>query len=160
MTQKNNPSVEETIQTVETLKQNNKHKQALDTVLVWLKQHTDDYRLYEELADIYLYQGNIEKAEEVIGYARELHPESGTGIFLEGYIAVEKWDFDGAIKILSKANLQFPNNPEILRNLGWSYVMKGSVDKGIILLRRALALDPDHPITIQNLSNALLSVDQ
>ncbi|PID84147.1 hypothetical protein CSB09_02620 [Candidatus Gracilibacteria bacterium] len=160
MTQKNNPSVEETIQTVETLKQNNKHKQALDTVLVGLKQHTDDYRLYEELADIYLYQGNIEKAEEVIGYARELHPESGTGIFLEGYIAVEKGDFDGAIKILSKANLQFPNNPEILRNLGWSYVMKGSVDKGIILLRRALALDPDHPITIQNLSNALLSVDQ
>lgn len=159
MNQKQVLSVEETIDTVEILKSHNKHKQALDTVLVGLKTHTDDYRLYEELADIYLYQWNIEKAEEVIGYARELHPESGTGIFLEGYIAVEKWDFDQAIEILSKANAQFPNNPEILRNLGWSYVMQWSVDKWIIILRRALTLDPQHPITIQNLSTALLSID-
>lgn len=38
----------------------------------------NDYRLYEELADIYMFQENIEKAEEVIQYARELHPESST----------------------------------------------------------------------------------
>lgn len=160
MTQKPTLSVEETIDTVEVLKSHNKHKQALDTVLVGLQTHTDDYRLYEELADIYLYQWNIEKAEEVIGYARELHPDSGTGIFLEGYIAVEKWDFDQAITILSKANTQFPNNPEILRNLGWSYVMQGAVDKGVMILRRALALDPNHPMTIQSLSTALLSIDK
>lgn len=159
MKQQQKNSLEDTIKMIEKLKFQNKHKQALDAVLVSLKTYTDDYRLYEELADIYLYQGNIDKAEEVIGYARELHPDSGTGIFLEGYIATEKGDFDRAIEILTVANKQFPNNPEILRNLGWSYVMTGKVDKGILILRRALTLDPENPHIRQNLASTLLSID-
>lgn len=45
-------------------------------------------------------------------------------MFLEGYILVEKGDFDAAIQVLEESNRIFPNNPEVLRNLGWSYVMK------------------------------------
>ena len=71
------------IETIETLKHQNKYIQARDTALQALTKYTDDYRLYEELADIYLFENNLEKAEEVIGYARALHPESGTGVYLE-----------------------------------------------------------------------------
>lgn len=129
---------------------------ALTTALEGLKEHIDDYRLYEELADIYIYQNNLEKAEEVIRYARTLHPKSGTGMFLEGYILVEKGDFDAAIQVLEESNRIFPNNPEVLRNLGWSYVMKWLHDKGIILLRRAHVLAPEDAHILQNLSHALL----
>ena len=117
-------SIENIIETIESLKYDNRYNEAKETALSALTKHTDDYRLYEELADIYLFERNIEKAEEVISYARALHPDSGTGIYLEGFIAVAKGDFDKAIEILSKANSLLPNNAEIIRNLGWAYVMK------------------------------------
>lgn len=75
--------VEVVIETIESLKHQNQYNEARDTALQALTKYTDDYRLYEELADIYLFENNLEKAEEVIGYARALHPESGTGTYLE-----------------------------------------------------------------------------
>ena len=70
--------VESVIEMIESLKHENQYEKARDTALQALTKYTDDYRLYEELADIYLFENNLEKAEEVIGYARALHPESGT----------------------------------------------------------------------------------
>ncbi len=80
--------VDTIIESIENLKHQNRYGEARLTALDALVRHTDDYRLYEELADIYLFEENLEKAEEVIAYARTLHPDSVTGIFLEGYIAV------------------------------------------------------------------------
>lgn len=152
-------SIRHIIWSIETEKQSGNYDAALSLALEWLKTHIDDYRLYEELADIYVYQNNLDKAEEVIRYARELHPESGTGMFLEGYILAEKGDFDAAIKILEESNKIFPNNPEVLRNLWWSHVMHGNLPKGINILRRAHALAPDDAKIFQNLSHALLVSD-
>jgi Flp pilus assembly protein TadD len=121
--------IETIIQAIEDLKHENRYGEARLTALEALTKHTDDYRLYEELADIYLFEENIEKAEEVIAYARTLHPESATGIYLEGFISTLKGDFDHAIEILTKANALIPNNAEIIRNLGWSYVMKGQTSR-------------------------------
>jgi tetratricopeptide (TPR) repeat protein len=121
--------IENIIESIEDLKHQNRYQDARETALQALMRYTDDYRLYEELADIYLFENNLEKAEEVIRYARELHPDSGTGIYLEGYIAVAKGDFDYAIDVLSRANKILPNNPEIIRHLGWAFVMKGEVSR-------------------------------
>ena len=123
-------------------------------------RYTDDYRLYEELADIYVYENNLEKAEEVIRYARELHPESGTGLYLEGYILAEKGDFPEAIQKLQQANISFPNNAEVIRILGWCYVMQGESHRGVSFLRRALVLAPDDTKILQNLSHALLMSEE
>ncbi len=150
--------VETIIESIEHLKHQNRYGEARLTALDALARHTDDYRLYEELADIYLFEENLEKAEEVIAYARTLHPESWTGIYLEGYIAVVKWDFDHAIDILTRANILIPNNAEIIRNLGWSYVMKGEVLRWISLLRRAHALAPDEMSIVNDLGIALMSI--
>ncbi len=75
--------IDSVIETIESLKHGNHYEQARETALQALTKYTDDYRLYEELADIYLFENNLEKAEEVIGYARALHPDSGTGVYLE-----------------------------------------------------------------------------
>jgi tetratricopeptide (TPR) repeat protein len=71
-----NTTVESIIDFIESLKQQNKYPEARIEAQKALTKFTDDYRLYEELADIYLFENNIEKAEEVIQYARTLHPES------------------------------------------------------------------------------------
>jgi Flp pilus assembly protein TadD len=149
--------IEDIIIEIEELKKQQKYKKARETALQALTKYTDDYRIYEELADIYLFEENLDKAEEVIGYARALHPDSGTGAYLEGYIATARGDFDRAIEILSTANKKFPNNAEIIRNLGWSYVMRGDVARGVSLLRRAYTLAPDDHLIVNDLGVALMA---
>jgi Flp pilus assembly protein TadD len=150
-------NIHELILSIETAKQENNYSKARDLALEGLRDFTDDYRLYEELADIYLFEGNLEKADEVLSIARELHPESWTGMYLDGYIATAKWEFERAIETLSKANKDMPNNAEILRNLGWAYVMTTNLARGIPLLQRAHILAPDEPMIIIDLSVALIA---
>ncbi len=149
--------IEDIITTIEALKSASNYSEARETALQALAKYTDDYRIYEELADIYIFEENLDKAEEVIGYARALHPESGTGAYLEWYIAAARWDFDRAITILSVANIKFPNNAEIIRNLGWSYVMRGEIARGLGFLRRAYALAPEDMMIINDLGVALMA---
>lgn len=156
-----NPSfshpLDSVIETIESLKQENSYDKARDLALQSLAQYTDDYRLYEELADIYLFENNLEKAEEVIGYARALHPDSGTGTYLEWYIAVARGDFDRAIEILTHANSLMPNNAEVIRNLGWAFVMKWNISRWLSLLRRAHILAPDEMMIVNDLWVALMA---
>lgn len=149
--------IELVIETIELLKQENKYIEARNTALQALTRYMDDYRLYEELADIYLFENNLDKAEEVISYARTLHPESGTGIYLEGYIAVARGDFDHAIEVLTRANTIMPNNAEVIRNLWWAYVMKWAIPRGLSLLRRAHHLAPDEMMIANDLWVALMA---
>lgn len=119
--------------------------------------YTDDYRLYEELCDIYLFLGDHNKAHEAILVARGLNPESATGMYLLGYLSVTQGNFVEGIKLLEDANGLFPNNPEILRNLGWAYTVTGKGDRGIFLLKRALNIAPEDPLIMEDLAVALIS---
>ena len=58
--------IEDIINTIEDLKSASKYTEARETALQALAKHTDDYRIYEELADIYIFEENLDKAEEVI----------------------------------------------------------------------------------------------
>jgi hypothetical protein len=40
---------------IENLKQKNEHKKAIELIKKTIIKYNDDYRLYEELADAYLY---------------------------------------------------------------------------------------------------------
>ena len=81
-------------------------------------------------------------------------------MYLDGYIASARGEFDRAIVILTQANKNLPNNPEILRNLGWAYVMRAEVPRGISLLRRAYTISPDEPMIINDLSIALIAAGE
>lgn len=148
------------IETIEQHKQQGNYNAALTLAIEWLNIDMNDYRLYEELADIYIFQGNLEKAEEVIHYARELHPDSGTGMFLEGFILSEKGEFEKALTTFEHANKLFPNSGEVLRNIGWCHVMLGNMQKGIAILKRAKALSPDDETIEQNLLTALMLYEE
>ncbi len=153
-------SLDTIIQSIEQFKWNNRYDQAKNLALESLKIHTDDYQLYEELADIYLFEWDLKKASEVLAIAREIHPESGTGMYLAGYIATASGKFDEAIRELTIANQNLPNNSEILRNLWWAHVMSGAEAKGILLLRRAHSLAPEDVMIMNDLAVALMTLGQ
>lgn len=151
------PIIHNIIETVEHHKSNQEFDKARQVVEQAIIKYSGDYRLYEELADILLYAGDIPKAKKAIHYAQEIKPESPTGLYLMGYIATLDDDFSLAVDYLEKSNEYSPNNPEVLRNLGWSYTMMGQVRKGIVLLERALELNPDDQLIMEDLGMALLN---
>jgi Flp pilus assembly protein TadD len=72
-------------------------------------------------------------------------------------MALIRNDFEQAIKNLEESNQKSPNNPEVLRNLGWAYTMMGDVKKWVILLERALTIAPDDILIMEDLGVALLT---
>ncbi len=144
------------IQEIENLKYLWKYDDAKNKIRSYLIKYTDDYRLYEELADIYLYEWKINKAETAINFAQKLNSESATGTYLLWYIYISKWDFLKWINFLEKSNTLFPNNPEILRNLWWWYYMIWSTEKWITILKRALNISPEDKLIMEDLWVALI----
>ena len=57
---------------------------------------------------------------------------------------------------MEQVNAKLPNNAEIIRSIGWSHVMLGSMNKGIALLRRAHAINPTDEQIKHNLAVAQL----
>ena len=119
-------------------------------------KHEDDYRLYEELADTAIYIGNIKKAKEAVDYALKLNPESATWNYLKGFLCLNDEQYEKALKYLEKSNKMFWNNPEVLRNLGWAYVMNNQTERWIIILKRALNLAPWDKLITEDLAMALI----
>lgn len=145
------------IQEIEHLKYQGQYIQARTKVQEYLLRHTDDYRLYEELADISLYEWDLDDAEASLKIAENLHPDSATGMYLRGFISISKGDFRLGVELLEQANEMFPNNPEILRNLGWGHAMLGHPQKGIAMLKRALILAPEDILIMEDLGVTMIS---
>jgi predicted Zn-dependent protease len=81
------------VEEIEELKSQGRFTDAHKKVQSLMKKHADDYRLHEELADIYLSESNIPKAEEAMKIAQKLNPASITGTYLLGYIHISKGNF-------------------------------------------------------------------
>jgi len=130
-----------------------KNKSQLDDALKKLEdgliKHAKDYRLYEEIADIYLYKGDLKKAEKAIDFALLQNATSATGNYLKGFILLSSGQYAQAIEYLETSNTILPNNSEVIRNLGWAYVTgTDHKEKWLFILKRALILAP-HDILIQ-----------
>ena len=141
---------------IEKLKQQSEHKKAIKLIKDTIIKYNDDYRLYEELADTYLYMWKINDANKAVDYALIKNPESATGHYLKWFLCLNYDDFDTALSHLEKSNKMFSNNPEVLRNLGWAYVMTNQVERWIAILQRALKLAPWDRLIIEDLAMALI----
>jgi len=121
-----------------------------------LIRYSDDYRLYEELADIYLFIWNIEKSYNAIDFALTLNPKSATGNYLKWFILLSEDKIKEAISYLEVSNTLFGNNAEVLRNLGWAYTMSGKHERWITILKRALNISPEDELITEDLAMALI----
>lgn len=142
---------------VEELKAQKRYTEAREMLEWAIARYTNRYELYEELADVYIYEGAYDKATRALDYSETLEKNSSTGLYLRGYMALINNDFSQAISFLERSNIVSPNNPEVLRNLGWAYTMVGDIRKGIILLQRALIIAPEDELIMEDLGVALLT---
>lgn len=150
--------IREIIIRVENLKQSKHFSEAINLLQRSLGKYADDYRLYEELADIYLYNGELEKSMKAVDFALSLNPESATGSYLKGFIFLSQDRVLEAIKYLENSNNMMGNNAEVLRNLGWAYTMLGETERGISILKRALIISPEDELITEDLAMALIGV--
>lgn len=141
---------------VEQLKAEKNFEQAISILQKTLVKYSDDYRLYEELADIYLYMGDNDKAFSALDFSLTLNDSSATGNYLKGFILLWEDKVEESIKYLEKSNKLFWNNAEVLRNLGWAYTMSDKHDQWIIILKRALNLSPEDELITEDLAMALI----
>lgn len=141
---------------IENIKSENKFKKAYKLIEESIIKYNDDYRLYEELADVSIYIWDLKKAEKSIDYALKLNPESATWNYLKWFILLSNDKFKESLKYLEKSNKLMWNNSEVLRNLGWAYTMNNQVDKWIIILKRALNLAPWDKLITEDLAMALI----
>ena len=79
---------------IEALKQEQKYKDAISLIEEALVKYNFDYRLYEELADIYLYKWELDKALKSINFALDLNSLSATWNYLKWFILLSKDKID------------------------------------------------------------------
>jgi tetratricopeptide (TPR) repeat protein len=141
---------------IEKVKIWNNFKEASKLIEEAIIKYSDDYRLYEEMADVSIYLWNIKKAEKSIDYALDINPESATWNYLKWFILLTEDNFTDSLTYLEKSNKLLWNNAEVLRNLGWAYTMNNQVEKGITILKRALNLSPWDKLITEDLAMALI----
>ena len=125
---------------IEKLKQEQKYKDAINLIEESLVKYNFDYRLYEELADIYLYKWELDKALKSVNFALDLNKESATGNYLKWFILLSKDKVEESIKYLEKSNS----------------IMSWNTDKWITILRRALIISPNDELIVEDLAMALI----
>jgi len=141
---------------VETLKSEKNFQKAISLLQKSLVKYSDDYRLYEELADIYVYTGDTKSAFGALDFSLTLNPKSATGNYLKWFILLWEDKVTKAIEYLEKSNTLYGNNAEVLRNLWWAYTMSGRHDRGILILKRALNISPEDELITEDLAMALI----
>jgi len=141
---------------IEDLKKEEKYDEAIKIIEDNLIKYNDDYRLYEELADIYIYTQELEKALLAVDFALELNSESATWNYLKGFLSLANEEIENAIKYLEKSNKLLWNNSEVLRNLWFSYSLAWKYEKWISILKRALFISPWDELITEDLAMALI----
>lgn len=141
---------------VEKLKLSQNFEDAIALLQTSITKYSSDYRLYEEMADIYLYWWKMDNAMKAIDFALTLNTKSATGNYLKGFILLSSDKVQQALIYLEKSNKLMWNNAEVLRNLGWAYTIVWEYTKWIFILKRALNISPDDELIVEDLAMALI----
>lgn len=113
----------------------------------------------EELADNLLSLDDFERAEKVANFIINLDKKSFIANHVIGFLSLHNGKWREAIAKLKIANESNPNNPEILRCLGWGLYHENKKMEGIATLERALNLDDTNSMILCDLGLCLLQED-
>lgn len=149
-------TIKELILKIEELKSEQKYNNAIKIIENAIVIYNWDYRLYEELADIYLYKWELKKWLKSVNFALDLNNESATWNYLKWFILLSQDKVKEAIKYLEISNKLLGNNSEVLRNLWWAYSMLWDSERWISILKRALVIAPNDDLITEDLAMALI----
>ena len=127
------------------------YEEALQLLETMLLANPENIEAMEEVADNELSLGRYERASRAASEVLSLDSKSCNAHYILGFIASHEERWVDSIRSLSTANHLEPNDPEILRCLGWSLFSSGDMVEGLVTLERALNLEPDNPLTLCDL---------
>jgi len=148
----------EQLERAEQLKLSGKHIDALMLLEQLVLDDPGNVAALEEIADNELSLEKYDRAEIAANQAIALDPASYTGHYILGFIRSHRTQWQEAYDCLKLANKLKPNNPEILRCLGWVLFNMDKKPQGIVTLERSLNLDSDNTLTLCDLGVAYLEL--
>lgn len=132
------------------------HEKALKIARSILMQDPSCIEAAEEVVDNLLSLQEFEEAEKVANFVLSQDKKSYIANYALGFIYLTDSLNELALGYLKIANELSPNNPEILRCLGWATFHTASKLKGLVTLERALNLRSDDPLILCDLGVCLL----
>lgn len=152
------PDVLEQLERAEQLKLSGKHIEALMLLEQLVLDDPSNVAALEEIADNELSLERYDRAEIAATQAIDFDAASYTGHYIMGFIRSHQNKWDEAHASLTLANKLKPNNPEILRCLGWVLFNMDKKPQGVVTLERSLNLDSDNTLTLCDLGVAYLEL--
>ena len=143
--------IAEALNYIEELKLNGEHEKSIEEAERLLCNDPNCVEALEEIADNYVSLDRFNNAEKACTHALKLNKNSYTAKYILGFIHSQKQDWPKAITYLKSSNDLHSNNPEILRCLGWAMFNNKKRTQGIVVLERALNLDPENSLTLCDL---------
>lgn len=148
------------LEEIETLKLNGEHKKSISYAQKLLCDDPDCVPALEEIADNYVSLDQFDRAEKAASHVLKLDKESYTGYYILGFLSSHQQNWTKAVENLKRANELHPNNPEILRCLGWATFNTNKRSQGMVILERSLNLDPENSLTLCDLGICYLQTKQ
>jgi len=148
----------EALENIESLKLKGEHEKSIAEAQKILIDDPNCVPALEEIADNYVSLDQFDRAKKAAMHALKLDNKSYTGYYILGFLSSHQQKWEDSTVNLTKANDLHPNNPEILRCLGWSTFNQNKRSQGIVILERALNLDPDNSLTLCDLGICYLQI--
>ena len=139
------------LEEAERLKLSCQHEESIALLEGLLSRDPGNVAALEELADNELSLERYDRSVAAAKQAVALDPESYMGHYILGFALSLKEEWENSAEELTEANRIRPNNPEILRSLGWVLFKKGDKVRGIVTLERSLNLDSDNTLCLCDL---------
>ncbi len=143
--------IADALDNIESLKLSGEHQKSILEAEKLLFEDPNCVAALEEIADNYVSLDDYKKAEKACHRALKLNKDSYTAQYILGFIHSQKQEWDKAINYLKNSNAKHSNNPEILRCLGWALFNSHKRTQGVVILERALNLDPENSLTLCDL---------
>ncbi len=142
----------------EQLKLDAHHQEALIILEQILAKDPENITALEEVADNELSMEQYDRAETAAKRALALNAGSFDAHYVLGFIASVREEWETSVDYLKIANKLEPNNPEILRCLGWSLFSSEQTIPGVVTLERALNLEDSNPLILCDLGVVYLKM--
>lgn len=112
-------------------------------------------KAYADLGRVYLEQGELRKAMDVLKSAEENNPNDPVTMHYLGLLYTDQKKLDKARDYLTRALKLDPQNAEIMRDLAYVYREIGNPTLSLSLVRKSISLDPGVTESYEILANTL-----
>ena len=137
---------------------NNQFEQLIRQMQDRVKSNPANADAWRDLAQAKMMAGDIDGAEDDCIECLRLNPQNVGGLILMGNLLTNcKKNDEAAIGYYEKAVAFGPKSPDAHCNLGTLYFKRGENIKGLVQLRQAIELKPDHAVAYVMLAHYYVS---